>query len=235
MQNGASSPEARSLHARVIADDDETYEVPPVNSLLAGTVDSIRASEMPLDAFEQAWASEGSAAWRISSRIVVACEDVGTIAIRRPSASVLAPGRFRRLNSPERRIEPAGLDKFVVGVDLGHAATSRTWIRSACRTVAREPVGDHERRPPLGDRLGRDRWIAGPGLSRYPTELVASSSPEDGETADGASCRSAPGGYRLPRRRRVYADQRRARRSSGGPKEHVATLRKYRLLGDGSA
>lgn len=46
---------ARSLHARVIADDDETYEVPPLNSVLAGTVDSIRASDMPLDAFEEAW------------------------------------------------------------------------------------------------------------------------------------------------------------------------------------
>jgi hypothetical protein len=55
------SPEvARTLHARVIADDDETYEVPPLNSVLAGTVDSIRASDMPLDAFEDAW-EEGEA------------------------------------------------------------------------------------------------------------------------------------------------------------------------------
>jgi hypothetical protein len=50
---------ARSFHARVICDDDETFEVPPLNSVLAGTVDSIRASEMPLDAFEDAWDDDG--------------------------------------------------------------------------------------------------------------------------------------------------------------------------------
>jgi hypothetical protein len=50
---------ARTLHARVISDDDQTYELPPLNSVLAGTVDSIRASEMPLDPFEDAWKSEG--------------------------------------------------------------------------------------------------------------------------------------------------------------------------------
>jgi len=47
----------RSMHARVIADEDQTFEVPPLNSILAGTVDSIRSSEMPLDAFERAWSS----------------------------------------------------------------------------------------------------------------------------------------------------------------------------------
>lgn len=50
-----TSDDARGLHARVIADDDQTYEVPPLNSVLAGTVDSIRASDIPLDAFEEAW------------------------------------------------------------------------------------------------------------------------------------------------------------------------------------
>jgi hypothetical protein len=45
----------RELHARVISDDYHTFEVPPLNSVLAGTVDSIRASHMPLDAFEEAW------------------------------------------------------------------------------------------------------------------------------------------------------------------------------------
>ncbi len=49
---------ARALHARVIADDDQVFEVPPLNSVLAGTVDSIRSSEIPLDAFEAAWAEE---------------------------------------------------------------------------------------------------------------------------------------------------------------------------------
>lgn len=46
---------ARALHARVIADDDEVYEVPPLNSVLAGTVDSIRASEIPLNSFTDAY------------------------------------------------------------------------------------------------------------------------------------------------------------------------------------
>jgi hypothetical protein len=51
---------ARALHARVIADDDETYEVPPLNSVLAGTVDSIRASEIPLDSFTDAYDEDGT-------------------------------------------------------------------------------------------------------------------------------------------------------------------------------
>lgn len=50
-----SGDQSRRLHARVIADDDETYEVPPLNSVLAGTVDSIRASEIPLDSFTDAF------------------------------------------------------------------------------------------------------------------------------------------------------------------------------------
>lgn len=49
---------ARALHARVVADDEQIFEVPPLNSVLAGTVDSIRRSEIPLDSFEAAWASE---------------------------------------------------------------------------------------------------------------------------------------------------------------------------------
>jgi hypothetical protein len=49
---------ARALHARVISDEDQTFEVPPLNSVLAGTVDSIRASAIPLKTFEDAWASE---------------------------------------------------------------------------------------------------------------------------------------------------------------------------------
>lgn len=51
---------APALHARVIADDDETYEVPPLNSVLAGTVDSIRASETPLDSFTDAYDEDGT-------------------------------------------------------------------------------------------------------------------------------------------------------------------------------
>jgi hypothetical protein len=51
--------QARALHARVISDDHQTFEVPPLNSVLAGTVDSIRASEMPMGTFEDAWATEG--------------------------------------------------------------------------------------------------------------------------------------------------------------------------------
>ena len=50
---------AQALHARVIADDDEIYEVPPLNSIYKGTVDSIRASEIPLDSFTTAWDEDG--------------------------------------------------------------------------------------------------------------------------------------------------------------------------------
>lgn len=49
---------ARSMHARVIRDDEATYEVPPLSWILAsGGVDSIRKSDMPMDAFEDAWSA----------------------------------------------------------------------------------------------------------------------------------------------------------------------------------
>ena len=43
------------MHARVIADDIDIYEVPPLNSVLAGTIDSIHASQIPLDSFRSAY------------------------------------------------------------------------------------------------------------------------------------------------------------------------------------
>jgi hypothetical protein len=49
---------ARTLHVRVISDDERTFEVPPLNAVFAGTVDSIRSSEMPMEAFEDAWSRE---------------------------------------------------------------------------------------------------------------------------------------------------------------------------------
>jgi hypothetical protein len=52
---------ARQLHARVIADDRATFEVPPLNSVLAGTVDSIHPSEIPMESFETAWSNESVA------------------------------------------------------------------------------------------------------------------------------------------------------------------------------
>lgn len=51
---------AREFHARVIADDDEIFELPPLNSILAGTVDSIRESNMPLDPFHNAWEDQAT-------------------------------------------------------------------------------------------------------------------------------------------------------------------------------
>jgi hypothetical protein len=50
---------ARAMHARVIRDDGQIFELPPLNSVLAGTVDSIRTSEMPMQAFEDAWGADG--------------------------------------------------------------------------------------------------------------------------------------------------------------------------------
>jgi hypothetical protein len=47
------------MHARVISDDESTFEVPPLSFILAaGGVDSIRTSEMPMETFEHAWATE---------------------------------------------------------------------------------------------------------------------------------------------------------------------------------
>ena len=46
---------SRELHARVLFDDQLTFELPPLNSLLAGTVDSIRESDMPRGPFTEAW------------------------------------------------------------------------------------------------------------------------------------------------------------------------------------
>lgn len=45
----------RELHARVLFDDSSAWELPPLNSLLAGTVDSIHPSKMPHQPFEDAW------------------------------------------------------------------------------------------------------------------------------------------------------------------------------------
>lgn len=50
---------ARTLHARVIADDLDTFEIPPLNSVMAGTVDSIHPSEIPLAAFKDAYEEHG--------------------------------------------------------------------------------------------------------------------------------------------------------------------------------
>lgn len=46
---------ARDIHARVIFDDSSAWELPPLNSLLKGTVDSIRPSQIPRSLFDDAW------------------------------------------------------------------------------------------------------------------------------------------------------------------------------------
>jgi hypothetical protein len=51
---------ARTLHARVISDDNQTFELPPLNAILAGTVDSIRTSDIPMEPFESAWSTEST-------------------------------------------------------------------------------------------------------------------------------------------------------------------------------
>jgi len=48
---------AGDLHARALFDDDAAWELPPLNSLYRGTVDSIRLSKIPRQPFEQAWGS----------------------------------------------------------------------------------------------------------------------------------------------------------------------------------
>ena len=45
------------MRARVIFDDSSTWELPPLNSLYKGTVDSIHRSHIPRDRFESAWQS----------------------------------------------------------------------------------------------------------------------------------------------------------------------------------
>ncbi len=47
--------DSRGLHARVIFDDSHAWELPPLNLLLMGTVDSIRASEIERVRFDEAW------------------------------------------------------------------------------------------------------------------------------------------------------------------------------------
>jgi hypothetical protein len=56
---------ARPLHARVIFDDERTFELPPLNSVLAGTVDSIHISKIPRADFEQAWAEDGESLFQL--------------------------------------------------------------------------------------------------------------------------------------------------------------------------
>jgi hypothetical protein len=51
---------ARDIHARVLFDDTSAWELPPLNSLYKGTIDSIHLSKMPRDTFETAWTSPGA-------------------------------------------------------------------------------------------------------------------------------------------------------------------------------
>lgn len=54
-----AAEKARSMHARVISDAHQTFEVPPLSFVLAaGGVDSIRSSEIPMDSFLAAWATD---------------------------------------------------------------------------------------------------------------------------------------------------------------------------------
>jgi hypothetical protein len=52
--------EARDLHARAIFDSERGYELPPLASILKGTVDSIRESRIPREPFEGAWRGANS-------------------------------------------------------------------------------------------------------------------------------------------------------------------------------
>jgi hypothetical protein len=45
----------RAMHARVIFSDAGAWELPPLNLLLMGTVDSIHPSEIDREAFDEAW------------------------------------------------------------------------------------------------------------------------------------------------------------------------------------
>jgi hypothetical protein len=53
-----SAADARRMHARVIFDRDRAFELPPLNSVLAGGIDSVRRSAIPRETFEGAWAGE---------------------------------------------------------------------------------------------------------------------------------------------------------------------------------
>lgn len=64
-----SADAARAFHARVLTDDSQTFELPPLNSVLAGTVDSIRTSQMPLGAFEKAWSEEAVSLLQLESLV----------------------------------------------------------------------------------------------------------------------------------------------------------------------
>ena len=46
---------ARDLHARVMFDEDQAWELPPLNSILKGTVDSIRRSAIDRQPFLEGW------------------------------------------------------------------------------------------------------------------------------------------------------------------------------------
>jgi hypothetical protein len=52
---------ARDIHARVLFDDAAVWELPPINSLYKGTVDSIHLSKMPRETFETAWGAQQAA------------------------------------------------------------------------------------------------------------------------------------------------------------------------------
>jgi hypothetical protein len=106
---------ARDMHARVIFDDSSAWELPPLNSLYKGTVDSIHRSQIPRDRFEDAW-NEGESLATAPYIPLPATPEAQSVTPDTPAAATpeSEPGPADALPSTS---EPTGS-----GVDLGEPA-----------------------------------------------------------------------------------------------------------------
>jgi len=116
---------ARQFHARVLFDEESIWELPPLNALLQGTVDSIRPSSMPRSAFDEAWTRDdvqlvtevqpetGASRTRTGDLLGAMAQVVQSFAnANRGFDQNLTTGPFRPYSSSRQETEVTGLQDF---------------------------------------------------------------------------------------------------------------------------
>jgi hypothetical protein len=133
---------ARDIHARVLFDDATAWELPPLNSLYKGTVDSIHSSSIPRTRFEEAWASSDATPIGDFDPSPPKPIDVASVAVRhvKPNDAVVVS---QQSEAPERPgnvpslAEPQGTQELPSGESLdtnesdGHPSQTPAGKRAA--------------------------------------------------------------------------------------------------------
>jgi hypothetical protein len=142
---------ARDLHARVLFDDEGGWELPPLNSLYKGTVDSIHSSLIPRARFEEAW--------EMPSAVVV-----GEFEVPAADSSVAAT-----LNSAPRNVVGSGpdfraSDGSSTRTEARHDLLARFWAEFIARDGGRTRGGEAGKAKDLrGVRFTRRHLLASGG------------------------------------------------------------------------